>query len=91
MFIYFLAPINIVNPFERVSDILDRLDELQRIALALYFVGVCLAGLALHAFDDMTSLLILAAVGSIMSIPGSILIHAILDLFAQLFEGILSP
>jgi hypothetical protein len=75
-----------VNPFKWVSEQLDRLEDLKTIALVLYCAAVLIAGIPTHSYDSMTSAITLVAVGLILSLPGSLLIGAILNLLARLYE-----
>jgi hypothetical protein len=76
-----------VNPFKWISKQLDRLEDLKTISMALYFVAVLIAGLPTHSYDDLMSVFTLAIVGIILSLPGSLLIGAILKLLARLNEA----
>jgi len=69
-----------------MSQQLDRLEDLKTIALVLYCVGVMIAGILAHSYDDMASAITLVAVGMILSLPGSLLIGAILKLLARLYD-----
>jgi hypothetical protein len=76
-----------VNPFKWISKQLDRLEDLKTISMVLYFVAVLIAGLSTHSYDDLMSVFTLAIVGIILSLPGSLLIGAILKLLARLYEA----
>ena len=82
--------IHSVNPFRWVLELLDQLDELESAALGIYVVAVILAGFATHAYEQITSLLILVVVGSILALPGSLIIRALLGLFSDLFDRLFS-
>lgn len=76
-----------MNPFKWISKQLDRLEDLKTISMVLYFVAVLIAGLSTHSYDDLMSVFTLAIVGIILSLPGSLLIGAILKLLARLYEA----
>ena len=75
-----------VNPFKWISEMLDRVDELEETVLVLYCVGVLLVGIATQAYEDASSLVILAVVGSITAIPFSLLMAAVLRFLSELYE-----
>jgi len=76
-----------VNPFKWISGQLDRLDDYKTIALVLYCVGLMIAGILVHSYDSMVSAIVLVLVGVFLSLPGSLLIGAILKLLARLYEA----
>jgi len=65
---------------------LDRLEEFEMISVVLYCIAVLIAGIPTHSYEDMTSAVILILVGVFLSLPGSLLIGAILKLLARLYE-----
>jgi hypothetical protein len=69
-----------------ISKELDRLGDLETISLVLYWIVVLLVGLGTHAYANAISLVILGLVGFIMTIPGSLLIGAVLELLAQPYD-----
>jgi hypothetical protein len=75
-----------VNPFNWISEQLDILEDYKTMALILYCVGVMIAGILAHSYDSMVSAITLVAVGLILSLPGSLLIGAILKLLARLYD-----
>jgi uncharacterized membrane protein HdeD (DUF308 family) len=69
-----------------MSEQLDRLEDLKTIAFVLYCVAVLIAGIPTHSYDSMTSAIVLVLVGVFLSLPGSLLIGAILKLLARLYD-----
>jgi hypothetical protein len=69
-----------------MSKQLDVLEEFETISVVLYCVAVLMAGIPTHSYESMTSAIILVLVGIFLSLPGSLLIGAILKLLARLYE-----
>jgi hypothetical protein len=76
-----------VNPFKWVSQQLDMLEDLKTIALVLYCAAVLIAGILTHSYDSMTSAIVLVLVGVFLSLPGSLLMGAILKLMGRLYDA----
>ena len=74
-----------MNPFKWMSKQLDRLEDIKTIALVLYCVAVMIAGILAHSYDNMVSAITLVLVGIFLSLPGSLLIGAVLKLLARLY------
>jgi hypothetical protein len=71
-----------------VSRVLDLLGDLKQISVVLYCLGVFLYGAVTHSYDEATNTLTLAFVGIVLSIPGSLLTGALINLGQMLYTGL---
>lgn len=75
-----------MNPFKRVSKVLDTVDEHEKIAFVVCYIGLLLGGAVTHAYDRVASLAVLALVNFILALAASLLLGAILRFLAKIYD-----
>ena len=79
-----------MNPFKWMLSQYERLGDLEAVSLVLYCVAVLIAGAVTGSYEDLASIIALALVGFVLSIPGSLAIGALLKALAQIYDAFFS-